>query len=181
MTSIFYTTGTNTDLEFVDKLDVDHNIVVVNYAGGAAAAIATGISGSVSGNLLQVNAVTAGSISVKATIVGLPGGKHATILSQLGGNRYGLSGVVVSGSFTGAVTLRATTSAALLEMAHAAGYGTVTVADNYVDPTGALSCIQHLDGPISGWSASGNTSLVTGTPITGIGYKVNGATCGPLY
>ncbi len=76
---------------------------------------------------------------------------------------------------------RVTTSAALAEMAYAGLYHYVTITNNFVDPTGSFSCVQNLGSPMGKLDMSGNESLVTGTPITGVGYGAGGAHCPPLF
>ncbi len=181
ITTPFYANGLTGKNNVVTNFVVDHNVVVTNYAGGVAATQALGISGTVSGTTMTVNSINSGSISLLSSIVSLPAGGAATILSQLGSNQYALSGKTAAGTFSGANTFRITTAAALAEMAVAASYGTVTITNNYVDPTGALSCVQNFGGAIGAMTMAGNQSLVTGGVVGGIGYKAAGATCPPLY
>ncbi len=77
--------------------------------------------------------------------------------------------------------MRATTSAALAEFSYAAAYQNVVITNNFVDPTGAFSCVRQISSPILNLTMSGNQSLVTGAAISGMGYKASGATCGPLF
>jgi hypothetical protein len=186
VTSAFYPNGTRAMENVIDTLVADRNVVVVNATGGREGKVAKFISGSVDNNVLTVKPGYSGEISVKSTILGLPGvtpghGRAATILEKLSDTQYRLSGDTPSGSFTGGRTYRTTTSVALVEMSYAAEYRHVAITDNAVDPTGALFCIQNLGSRIDEPNIRGNRSLVTGTAIEGIGSSKTGATCPPLY
>lgn len=184
VTTPFYSAGTQPTFIHIDQFTVSHNVSVINTIDGVPRTAALNIRGVVSGNLMTVYPGYEGEITPRAAIVGLPAGVNptaATILTQLGPRQYQLSGAVNSGRFAGARTMVITTSAALVELGHAGSYGTVTIEDNFVDPTGALSCIQHRDGPISAAQIDGNVSLVTGTAVSGFGYGQDGARCGPLF
>ncbi len=177
----FYPNGLSGKLNIITTFVADHNVVATNWAGGAGATQATGLSGTVTGQIMTVNPGYAGAISVGTTVVRLPGGRAATILSRLNATQYLLSGTVLAGTFTGASTVRATTSAALAEFSYAAAYQNVVITSNFVDPTGAFSCVRQISSPILNLTMSGNQSLVTGAAISGMGYKASGATCGPLF
>jgi hypothetical protein len=177
----FFPNGLNGKLDVISNFVADHNVVATNWAGGAGATQATGISGSVAGQVMTVLPGYKGAISVGTTVMRLPGNSMATIRSQLNATQFSLSGTPVPGAFSGANTSRVTTAAALAEMSYAALYANVTITNNFVDPTGAFSCVQRINSPIGVLTMSGNQSLVTGTPIAGMGYKAAGATCGPLF
>ncbi len=181
VTAPFYPNGLSEKENEIHSFVADHNVVVTNYAGGVNSAVASNISGSVANNIMTVDAGYTGAITVQSTVVRLPKGAAATVMSRISDLQYQLSGSVPDGTFTGANTMRVTTSAALAEMAYAVLYHYVTITNNFVDPTGSFSCVQNLGSPVGNLDMSGNESLVTGTPITGVGYGAGGAHCPPLF
>jgi hypothetical protein len=181
VTAPIYPNGVANKLDQIDSFVADHNVIITNFAGGTGATVATGVQGTVAGNVMTVSTMASGAISPQSTIVGLAKGAAATVLSQIDSADYLLSGAAPAGAFSNGNTFRLTTSAAIAEMSYAALYANVTVTNNFVDPTGAQACILDLGSAIGAFVITGNQSLVTGTPVNGIGAKGSGATCPPLY
>lgn len=181
ITAPFYPNGLRDKQHVIDRFVADHNVVVTNYAGGRSATVASDIDGWVEGNTLHVDKGFLGAISVGSSIVGLPAFGRATILRRIDENSFALSGTPPPGRFAHANTLRATTAAALAELTLAKTYRDAQITSNYVDPTGALSCIQMLYSHADSLTISDNRSLVTSEAIKNLGYRAQGASCPPLF
>ncbi len=181
VTAPFYPNGLNGKHHVINRFVADHNVIVTNLAGGVSASTASEVEGTVEGAVMTVKPGHRGGLSPGVTIVGLGAHGRATIVKQLDREHFLLSGAPAQGAFAGGKTVRATTGVAIAQMSYAAGYRSVAITNNYVDPTGAFSCIQNVGTVIDKLDISGNVSLVTGGPIEGMGYKAAGATCPPLF
>jgi hypothetical protein len=180
VTATFYPNGLTGKHHVVERFVADHNVIVTNLAGGVTTKTANDIAGVVDGSVLSLRPGSRVVLSPGVTILGLAQHGRATIVKQIDDNHYLLSGAPAQGEFAGGRTVKVTTSAAIAEMTMAT-YRSVTISKNYVDPTGAFSCVQSLGAAIEHLDMSGNVSLVTGGAIEGVGYKSAGASCPPLF
>ncbi len=74
-----------------------------------------------------------------------------------------------------------TTAAAMVRLSYSSAYGSAIVTNNYVDSTGAYSCVQDFGSLIGPSVVKGNRSLTTDMPITGIGDKSTVGSCAAVY
>ncbi len=159
----------------------DHNIWVVNYARGALDILATHLNGRVENQAMTLSPGYVGVVPVGATVSGLPGGAEALVVAHLPDGDYLLTGDVATGPFRDAVARRETALAVLVRVSYSAVYPQASVTDNYVDMTGAYSCVQDF-GSLAGPTVNrGGRNLVTGEPITGITSRDAASACPVSY
>jgi hypothetical protein len=194
-TAPFYLAGTPGGYNYFTTSTVDHNVVVTNQPGNVdgeyttAAALAF-IDWGMFGTIYITNNYVdpSGAIFCSQNAGGASG-----VAGSIAGNTLTVTSVGIGALYAGAIFQ---TQANIQATAVIQPYGTIDPntgqpstgtggAGTYVLNGGRQSATfsagKTQTSPVAHLITSGNVSLVTGTPIIGVGGPQNGATCPPLY
>ncbi|MDB5482505.1 MAG: hypothetical protein JWO83_3558 [Caulobacteraceae bacterium] len=142
-----------------------------NYIEGLNTTVGTGLHGEVGMAPAQSGAIYMNSFNV---VMFDPSSQQNTspffMTNALGFQVASADHNVIVSNKTMASGASAASVAALIAEMNKVFYATLTIVDNYADPTGALSCIYLQTGAtVATLHLSGNVSLVTGLPMNTIG------------
>ncbi len=193
-TAPFFLSGTPGGYNFFASSTVDHNVVVTNLADGVPGQYTT------SAALAYIDWGLFGTVTVTNNYVDPTGaifctlnvGGASSIIGRISGRTLTVTSVGIGAIYAGAIfqTVVNVQATAVIQP-----YGTID--PNTGSPStgtggvgtyvlsGAAQSVSFTAGktqtsPVAHLITSGNVSLVTGTPILGVG-ALNGATCPPNY
>ncbi len=193
-TAPFFLSGTPGGYNYFTSSTVDHNVVVTNLAGGVAGQHTTSAAlAFIDWGMFGTVTITNNYVDPSGAIFcSLNDGGAANVAGSISGNTLTVTSVGVGALYAGAIfqTLVNVEATAVIQP-----YGTTDPntglpstgtggAGTYVLNGGSqnvsFSAGKTQTSPVAHLITSGNVSLVTGTPILGVG-ALNGATCPPNY